>query len=316
MAKFLDETGLKKVLTKVREYDNNVLSQANAKLAQELVNYPKLEGTKIPSSYLPSYVDDVIDGYFNPTTSRFYKNSAFTEEIGGEAGKIYVDTDTNKVYRYTGILAKQFVEISSSLALGETSSTAYAGDKGAKNAENIAALQTNVSGLQTDVSGLQTDVSAIKSNYVEVNNLSSNILGQVYNSATSVGMEISNKVGDNWITRSQVRLDEDHLTLGAFNDVYIGYIEEIGEGDQHKFSAYSESVYINGSDNINFKVASSSRVILSEGKFIIGEASNDVNTECHGTLTVNGNNVWNSESLVALSTSEIDTLISEVEDAK
>lgn len=80
---------------------------------------------KIPSSQLPSYVDDVIDGTFStfPTT--------------GEDGKIYVDTTTNKTYRWSG---SQYVEISASLALGETSSTAYAGDKGKKNADDIAAI--------------------------------------------------------------------------------------------------------------------------------------------------------------------------------
>ena len=83
---------------------------------------------KVPTSQLPSYVDDVVE----------YENEdAFPEE--GEAGKIYVDTTTNKTYRWSG---SQYVEISASLALGETASTAYAGDKGKANAEAIAALQS------------------------------------------------------------------------------------------------------------------------------------------------------------------------------
>lgn len=80
---------------------------------------------KVPTSQLPSFVDDVIEGYYY--NSKFYKESTHTTEIAGETGKIYVDLSTNKTYRYSG---SAFVEISSSLALGETSSTAYRGDRG------------------------------------------------------------------------------------------------------------------------------------------------------------------------------------------
>lgn len=54
-----------------------------------------------------------------------------------EAGKIYICLDTNVQYRWSG---SDLVEISKSLALGETSESAYAGDKGAQNAKNIAAI--------------------------------------------------------------------------------------------------------------------------------------------------------------------------------
>ena len=80
---------------------------------------------RVPSSQLPSFVDDVIevDSYDNlPTT--------------GEAGKIYVTKDTNLTYRWSG---SKYVEISASLALGETSSTAYAGDKGKATTDSLNA---------------------------------------------------------------------------------------------------------------------------------------------------------------------------------
>lgn len=80
---------------------------------------------KVPSSQLPAYVDDVVEGYYY--NSKFYKEAAHTTEIAGETGKIYVDLSTEKTYRWSGTA---FVEISSSLALGETSSTAYRGDRG------------------------------------------------------------------------------------------------------------------------------------------------------------------------------------------
>lgn len=71
---------------------------------------------KVPSSQLPSYVDDVLE---------YSSQSSFPAT--GETGKIYVDTSTNTTYRWSGT---GYVAIGSSLALGETSSTAYRGDRG------------------------------------------------------------------------------------------------------------------------------------------------------------------------------------------
>lgn len=71
---------------------------------------------KVPSVQLPSYVDDVVE---------FASRDSFPAT--GEDGKIYIAEDTNLTYRWSGT---QYVEISPSLALGETSSTAYRGDRG------------------------------------------------------------------------------------------------------------------------------------------------------------------------------------------
>lgn len=71
---------------------------------------------KVPASQLPSYVDDVLE----------YANFA-AFPVTGETGKIYVTLNNNLTYRWSG---SAYVEISASLALGETSSTAYRGDRG------------------------------------------------------------------------------------------------------------------------------------------------------------------------------------------
>lgn len=103
---------------------------------------------KIPTSQLPSYVDDVLE----------YENKVAFPATG-EAGKIYVAKDTNLTYRWGG---SAYIEISASLALGETSSTAYAGDKGkaldtrlstaegniSTNAESIASIETRTTKLE------------------------------------------------------------------------------------------------------------------------------------------------------------------------
>lgn len=83
---------------------------------------------KIPTYQLPSYVSDVLE---------FRSFDRFPTT--GEVNKIYIALDTNKTYRWGGTV---YVEIGSSLALGETSETAYAGDKGKRNADNITALQS------------------------------------------------------------------------------------------------------------------------------------------------------------------------------
>lgn len=159
------------------------------------------ENGKIPTAQLPSFVDDVIDGYYNPVINRFYtsyttqnvtpakdyyyidaatgicyifNNNALEEYNGAirsdashiipgiynvstgsfakyvfdeanritpESSKIYVDLITNKTYRFNGNAG--YVEISKQIALGETEATAYPGNKGKENAEEIDFIKYN-----------------------------------------------------------------------------------------------------------------------------------------------------------------------------
>jgi len=71
---------------------------------------------KVPAAQLPAAVDEILE----------YSNISLFPPIG-ETNKIYLALDTNIMYRWSG---SQYIEISSSLALGETSSTAYRGDRG------------------------------------------------------------------------------------------------------------------------------------------------------------------------------------------
>lgn len=93
----------------------------------------------IPAAYLPSYVDDVLE---------FATLSSFPAK--GESGKIYVSLDTNLTYRWTGTT---YVEISKSIGLGETSSTAYPGNKGKANADAITALRAITISAGTGLTG-------------------------------------------------------------------------------------------------------------------------------------------------------------------
>ena len=96
---------------------------------------------KVPTSQLPSYVDDVAE---YASTANF--------PLTGETGKIYVAKDTNKTYRWSGT---EYVEISPSLALGETSATAYRGDRG-KTAYDHSQTTGNPHGTTISDLGLET----------------------------------------------------------------------------------------------------------------------------------------------------------------
>ena len=109
---------------------------------------------KVPSSQLPSFVDDVIEGYLNDDDGKFYEESGHTTEINGEGGKIYTDLTTNKTYRWGG---SAFTEISASLALGETSSTAYRGDRGKIAYDHSQAAHAPSNAERNTVVGVQVN---------------------------------------------------------------------------------------------------------------------------------------------------------------
>lgn len=93
----------------------------------------------VPSSQLPSYVDDVINVYATYEVSEtgglsninLYSDAAHANPITGETGKIYVnvtDGEPSYQFRWSGT---QFVDSNtSSLILGEVTGTAYDGGKG------------------------------------------------------------------------------------------------------------------------------------------------------------------------------------------
>lgn len=124
-------------LNKYQSEINTQLGTSDDSLHKELTNFKNTKGKanglaslddsgKVPSTQLPSYVDDVIEiNTFNNLPST------------GESGKIYITQDTNLTYRWSG---SAYTEISKSLALGETSSTAYPGDKGKSTTDIVNSL--------------------------------------------------------------------------------------------------------------------------------------------------------------------------------
>lgn len=156
---------------------------------------PLNSSSKIDSTYLPSYVDDVLE---------YTSKSNFPST--GETGKIYVDTSTNLTWRWGG---SAYVEISPSIALGTTSSTAFRGDygntaythavtnKGKAFSSGFYKITTNSEGHITAVSAVaKSDITALgipaqDTTYTSLKNpYSLSINGKSYDGSAAVNVGI------------------------------------------------------------------------------------------------------------------------------
>lgn len=142
--------------------------------------YASLDGSGlVPSAQLPSYVDDVIEA----------ANFAALP-VTGETSKIYVTLDDNKTYRWSG---SAYVEISASLALGETSATAYRGDRGktaydhsqllSGNPHNVTKSEVGLGSVTNDA---QLKIASNLSDVASASSAFSNIKQQATDTATGV----------------------------------------------------------------------------------------------------------------------------------
>lgn len=107
----------------------------------------------VPSSQLPSYVDDVIEVYATYDVSetgklsniKLYSDPDHANPITGESGKIYLNITQDEPsyqFRWSGT---QFVDSNtSSLILGEVTGTAYDGGKGKALADWRKSLRDNL----------------------------------------------------------------------------------------------------------------------------------------------------------------------------
>jgi len=156
---------------------------------------------KVPSSQLPSYVDDVLE---------YDSKSAFPAI--GESGKIYVARDTNKTYRWSGTA---YVEISESLALGETSSTAYRGDRGKVAYDHASskgsAFASGLYKITTNAEGHVTAAAAVVKSDITA-------LGIPAQDTVYDDTEIRSEIGD----LSQLKSEDKSSIVNALNEVIKG----------------------------------------------------------------------------------------------
>ena len=128
---------------------------------------------KVPASQLPSYVDDVLEGYYVDETHFAEK---YIEDAPvyytPEKGKIYVDISedteySGKTYRWSGT---KYSVISETLALGEVTGTAYDGGKGKKTTDIVNSLPKYIPSTQIKLFRSSDGNIMIGSHHYEFNN--------------------------------------------------------------------------------------------------------------------------------------------------
>lgn len=163
---------------------------------------------KVPASQLPSYVDDVLEGYYVDETHFAEK---YIEDAPvyytPEKGKIYVDisTDTDysgKTYRWSGT---KYAVISETLALGEVTGTAYDGGKGKKTTNTVNSLSNELVSRLDRVEQIAEGLKIIYSKSIKNNDTN------LYNTPSPVGLVLNNasKIANGSMSAAdKVKLDE------------------------------------------------------------------------------------------------------------
>lgn len=244
------------------------------------------ENGKVLSSQLPSYVDDVLE----------FENKDSFPKIG-ESGKIYIDITTNLSYRWTG---STYIEISPSLALGETLSTAYRGDRG-KIAYNHSQTPHAPSNAEANVQSDWSETNTESDSYIK--NKPTNLL---YNSDSNLA--VVNTTGEDTKNDVTTFTSEDSTTAESWTDV-----EVLSSGEKHSslwkkvstmfknirylknflgtadISSIDDGTVTGAIKYINEKVFKS----VSDGKILIADAITDkgVPTSADDTFAIMANNI-------------------------
>lgn len=178
----------------------NVSTNTNA-----LKNKADLVNGKIPSSQLPSFVDDVLE---------YSNKSSFPST--GETGKIYIDLANNTTYRWSG---STYVAIGSSLTLGETSSTAYPGNKGKELADSVANINNKNNSQDTEITNIKSSISTINAKDTAQDTRLTNLEDNYENISASVGTnrtDINNLINDLSGIDDTVKTHDE--TINGLND--------------------------------------------------------------------------------------------------
>lgn len=228
---------------------------------------------KVPSSQLPSYVDDVIEGY--KSGADFFEDSAHTasKKITGETGKIYVDLSTNVTYRWSGTA---YVEISASLALGETEATAYRGDRG-----KIAYDHSQSAHARTDATAVASSTTNGK---IKINGAETTVYSHpTYTSKTSGLYKITvDATGHVSATAAVAKADLTGI-IGDFSSTEKGLVPSPGSSNTGKFLR-GDGTWQTPTDNDTKNTAGSTNT--SSKIFLIGATAQGANPQTYSHDTV------------------------------
>ena len=178
------------------------------------------ENGTVPTSQLPSYVDDVIEAYYNSSDGAFYESydeetEEYSDELTPESGKVYIDMLTNVTYRWSGSV---YAVIGSDLALGETSSTAYRGDRGAiayahsqvtsGNPHNVTASEVGLGNVPNVATNDQTPTYTVCNSNTELTSgeTLTSAFGKIAKAVSSFISHLANVSNPHSVTKSQVGL--------------------------------------------------------------------------------------------------------------
>ena len=236
---------------------------------------------KVPSSQLPSYVDDVIEGY--KSGADFFEDSAHTasKKITGETGKIYVDLSTNVTYRWSGTA---YVEISASLALGETGATAYRGDRG-----KIAYDHSQSAHARTDATAVASSTTNGK---IKINGTETTVYSHpTYTSKTSGLYKITVDATGHVSAATAVAKGDLTSIIGNFGAASAsaagstGLVPAPAKGDQTKFLR-ADGKWIVPTDT-NTDTKNTTGATASDSKlFLVGATSQDANPQTYSNSNV------------------------------
>ena len=223
---------------------------------------------KVPSYQLPSYVDDVIE---------YSAKSSFPAT--GESGKIYIETSTSKTWRWSGT---QYVEISSSIALGETSSTAYRGDRGKvaydhsqtahapSDAEKNVQSDWNITDTSSDAyiknkPTIPIDTNTTYGLSAPADKTNGNVTIDLTAGGSGSGTDSVHIVGEGDVV---VTTDKSGvITVCAYNDSVYQEFDETSNKDLHLLFSY---MGLDGSSVDSAKKSSRMTFNPSSGKFLVG----------------------------------------------
>src|SRR5690554_1924313 len=172
--------GLDDTLATAQVYTDTKVQQASGNyipISQKGANNGVAEldaSGKVPSTQLPSYVDDVVDlvafvtsnptsgmvagqKRYNTTSKQIFTSTSASAGTSSapESDKIYVRVDNNTTWRWSG---SDMIQMNAGLTLGTTSSTAHRGDHGS-TAYNHSQSSGNPHNTQIgQIPGLQSEL--------------------------------------------------------------------------------------------------------------------------------------------------------------